>query len=304
MKITALIVTYNRLELLKESIEALFNQTYIPDNLIIYNNNSTDGTEEFLEGFQDSRIRPVHASENTGGAGGFHYGIKMACESGADWIWVMDDDTIAEPDALQKLVESPFFPQDESGNATGYLASRVDWIDGTRHLMNYIEPVYPWHHFHGLYDNCYRITNSTFVSMLINRKAVEKVGLPIKEFFIWGDDWEYSGRISDQFNCYYISDSVAIHKTPVNEESNVGNINSSNYWKYKYDARNSAALFEKSFIGKMKFLIELIKKIRMMALGNVKLRYRLNYIFYAIGGLSFNYRKYIEFPNNSSFLRS
>ncbi|MCK5201510.1 MAG: glycosyltransferase family 2 protein [Spirochaetales bacterium] len=298
MNIIALIVTYNRLDLLKESIAALQVQTIKPNKILIYNNNSSDGTEDYLNTLNDELIIVKNATINTGGAGGFHHGIKMAYTLGANWAWVMDDDTIAEPGALEKLVESPFFPDDESENPTGYLAGRVDWTDGNRHLLNFIEPVHPWHHFHGKYENCYKITNSTFVSMLISRKAIEKVGLPVKEFFIWGDDWEYSGRISKQFNCYYISDSVVIHKTLENLESNVSNINKDNYWKYKFDARNSTSLKAGGFINFIKINLNLLSKINQMIKAKVKYRYILGYIFHSYRGLFFNYKKLVKFPKN------
>ena len=295
MNIIALIVTYNRLDLLKESIAALQVQTIKPNKILIYNNNSSDGTKEYLKKLSGKNLFVENATDNTGGAGGFHYGMKLACEMGADWVWVMDDDTIAEPDALQKLIDSPFSPKNEQNEPTGYLAGRVDWTDGNRHLMNFIEPVHPWHHFHGKYENCYKITNSTFVSMLISRKAIEKVGLPVKEFFIWGDDWEFSGRISNQFNCYYISDSVVIHKTPENLESNVSNINKDNYWKYKFDARNSTSLKSGGFINFIKINLNLLSKIKKMIKSKVKYHYILGYIFHSYRGLFFDYKKLIQF---------
>lgn len=296
MSIIALIVTYNRLNLLKESIAALQVQTIKPKKILIYNNNSSDGTTEYLKLLTDKDIAVENAIENTGGAGGFHHGIAMAYKLGADWVWVMDDDTIAEPGALEKLVESPFFPDDESENPTGYLASSVDWIDCNRHLMNLIEPVFPWHHFHGKYESCYKITNSTFVSMLISRKAIEKVGLPVKEFFIWGDDWEFSGRISNQFNCYYISDSVVVHKTEKNTGSTVADISKDNYWKFKFDARNSTSLKAGGFINFIKINIDLLGKMKLMIMNKVKCRYIMGYIFYSYKGLFFNYKKLVQFP--------
>jgi GT2 family glycosyltransferase len=295
MKIIALIVTYNRLELLKESLIAVKEQTLKLDKILVYNNNSSDGTTEYLNKLTDDQIIVINAIENTGGAGGFHYGLKEACRLNADWIWLMDDDTIPKPTALQFLVESPFFNRDDEDEYTGFLASRVDWIDGKRHLMNLVEPVHPWHHYHGIYEHCYRIINATFVSLIINRAAVEKVGLPVKEFFIWGDDWEYTRRISQRFSCFYISNSVVIHKTKDNFGSNVSGITRDNYWKYRYDARNASALYDRTFRGFAKNSINLIKKLILMKKGKVQYRYRWGYVFHTFLGLFFNYRKKIEF---------
>ena len=103
-KIVAVIVTYNRLELLKEAIQAVKAQTELPKKVIIVNNNSTDDTKEYLESIKSELITPVHLEENLGGAGGFYHGIKKAYNEEADWVWIMDDDTIATPTALEKLV--------------------------------------------------------------------------------------------------------------------------------------------------------------------------------------------------------
>ena len=56
-----------------------------------------------------------------------------------------------------------------------------------------------------LADNLLKINCSTFVSLFVNRKAIEKVGLPIKDFFIWNDDYEFTLRISKYFENFLVS---------------------------------------------------------------------------------------------------
>jgi GT2 family glycosyltransferase len=296
MQIHAVVVTYNRLPLLKKCIDAILHQTHPVDNLIVFNNSSDDGTEAYLASLQNEALCCIHSPENVGGAGGFFYGLKAAHERNADWIWAMDDDTIPRPDALEKLLSASFFPQDEDGRPTGYLASRVDWIDGNRHLMNYIHPVFPWHHFHGIHENCYRILNSSFVSILINREAIQKCGYPVKEFFIWGDDWEYTGRISRAFKCYYISDSVAVHETPVNSGTDFIEVNRNNIWKYKYAARNNAALRARSFLTVVELFISLLRDTRRMVRNKVALGLILLVWRHSIRGIFFNFEKFIQYP--------
>ncbi len=105
-KVIAVVVTYNRKELLKECIEALINQDYKNCEILIVDNASTDGTKEFIEKYiKDSKIIYKNTGSNLGGAGGFNYGIRKACELGCDFVWVMDDDWIVKKDTLTKLLD-------------------------------------------------------------------------------------------------------------------------------------------------------------------------------------------------------
>ncbi|MCK9279449.1 MAG: glycosyltransferase [Melioribacteraceae bacterium] len=102
MKIAAVVVTYNRLELLKKCIDALRNQSYQLDRIIIIDNSSGDGTWKYLLSldFVDS-VR----QQNSGGAGGFCAGIKKAYSEGFDLVWCMDDDNEPEYNSLKYLLE-------------------------------------------------------------------------------------------------------------------------------------------------------------------------------------------------------
>lgn len=112
-KVTAVVVTYNRIELLKECINSLQMQQSLVESagdvqldILIVDNASNDGTHEWIDGLTaEKEFHALHLSENTGGAGGFYSGMKWAVEHGADYVWIMDDDTIPEEDALVKLLD-------------------------------------------------------------------------------------------------------------------------------------------------------------------------------------------------------
>ena len=104
--------------------------------LIITGNASTDGTAETLRA-QGEDVVTVTARTNTGGAGGFAIGIRRALELGCDAVWLMDDDTVPEPEALSALVRA----RDEFPLGTpAVVASRVVWTDGRDHPMNTPRP--------------------------------------------------------------------------------------------------------------------------------------------------------------------
>lgn len=213
-KVSVIIVTYNRLSLLKECVDNLVNQNINLDNIFIVNNNSSDGTKEYLNNISKSTVvSPINLTDNIGGAGGFSYGLKCAyTESESDYFLIMDDDTMVEKDTIQKLVEKA----DELD--FGFLCSDVRWYkDQSPSILNCPEVERDWND--KLSDGLIKIKSASFVSFMVSRKMVKKVGLPISEMFIWADDVEYSTRLSLQKNSYLVSDSRVTHKCKANDSN-------------------------------------------------------------------------------------
>lgn len=248
MNVVSVVVTYNRLSLLKECVEALKRQTVPVCKIIIVDNHSTDGTAEYLQGVAaDERFQIITFPENMGGSAGFSEGIRQAAYAHADWIWVMDDDTIPNEDALERLL--PYTQIDK----VGFVNSKVTWTDGTLHLMN--KPTLLKDQsikatlFQGresLGEQADMIEMASFVSLLVRGNIPWEIGLPYKEFFIWCDDVEYTNRISSQgYYGIWAHDSVVLHKTLVNYEGNLKTISATAAWKLYYGVRNESFIRRK-----------------------------------------------------------
>lgn len=208
-KIAAIVVTYNRLPLLQECITALRMQNRLPDEIIIIDNGSTDGTAEWLSSQNDIT---VITQKNEGSSGGQYSGIKYAVDNNYDWVWCMDDDTIATPNALQAFVFSWHI-----NSASSFLCSVVLWKDDTFHKMN--RPLLKTGYYEEEYHPALRsseVIYCSFVSVLINTKAVKAAGYPLKKMFIWYDDLEYTIRLRNYGPGYLIADSIVYHKTKKN----------------------------------------------------------------------------------------
>ena len=217
-KVWATIVTLNRLEMLKECVDALRCQTRPPDRILVVDNGSEDGTEEWLN--EQDEVMVIRQT-NTGSAGGQFTAFKAAYENGADWIWTMDDDVFPEKGALKellraiKIVDTP----------PVLLASRV--VSPCRASMNVpgISMSAPkdkyanWEEY--LADGIVRIEESTFVSILIPRSTVQKAGYPQAEMFLWGDDTEFTRRCSSIGSAYLVGKSVAEHRRASAEPLNI-----------------------------------------------------------------------------------
>ena len=203
------IVTYNRLELLKGAIDSIRNQSQ-PTDILVVNNGSTDGTYEYLASQSDLIIID---QDNVGGAGGFHTALKYITEKGYDFAWVMDDDIIASPDTLSSLCDA--YEVLNAKGKVGFLCSTVLTPDGDTVNVPVIDTTtnatgYPcWNS--DLHYGYVRVRSATFVSVFLSTEIIRSVGLPIKEFFIWGDDTEYTRRISLRFPSFLIGPSRIQH---------------------------------------------------------------------------------------------
>ena len=208
-KVCTVVVTYNRLELLKGAIDALRAQSFSSDILVV-NNGSTDGTDKYLDSQKDLHV--IH-QENLGGAGGFYTGMKYAAENGYEFAWVMDDDVLPDVNALKCLKEAYDFLKDKEN--VGFLCSTVvnpngepvniPLVDLKRNVTGY--PSWNRH----LSDGLVGVSSATFVSVFVPCSIIYEVGLPYKEFFIWGDDTEYTNRISVKFPSFLVGSSVITH---------------------------------------------------------------------------------------------
>ena len=212
--VCAIVVTYNRRALLAECLAALAAQERPPDAIVVVDNASTDGTPDWVRA-EHPEAELLALTENGGGAGGFHAGMAHVRDRGHDWLWLMDDDTIATPSALAELLAQP--PRlAAAGLPEPYLlASKAVWTDGSLHPMNApgpdrkrIDLVVAAADLELL-----PLRSTTFVSCLISARAVAEYGLPHAHYFIWSDDIEYTARILAAETGHLVPTSVVVHKT-------------------------------------------------------------------------------------------
>lgn len=239
MNVIAVVVTYNRCELLKQTLSGLESLDRPVDHIVIIDNASTDDTQTMLAG----RVAGVpttvkRLSENTGGAGGFAAGTKIAYEQGADAIWLMDDDTVPQVESLGELVRGLEDADGRLGARPSFACSLVLWKDGSLCEMNTPETTWDWPRAMTLGADYMLCKSCSFVSVLITREAIHQVGLPSPNFFIWYDDAEYTQRLSKFRPGIFVPSSKVNHLLPQNRGVNFGDVNEGNLWKFEYGVRN------------------------------------------------------------------
>jgi GT2 family glycosyltransferase len=272
--VCAVVVTYNRKQLLGECLDALLNQTRPVDAIYIIDNASTDGTPEYLvkKGFIDTplypdkgpleaiRIIPIPSSldktikihyvrmhENTGGAGGFHEGVKRGYRKGYDWLWLMDDDVKPLPNSLEALIRYSFISK---------------CIHPTKINVNG-NPFYEHQKMKRNRDKDYFFVNACcFEGCLIHKDIVKKVGFPDKRFFITGDDAEYGLRVSKVTPIIYLW-NVKIIKLLSEEHIYSQKIRKSRHsvWKTYYLIRNMFLVKELHFQNNYFYNLKIIYSI-------------------------------------------
>lgn len=239
MKIFAVVVTYNRFDLLKRNIACLRKNEPI-SQIVVVNNGSTDGTSKWLAEQTDLR---VITQENVGGSGGFYTGIDYAYREGADWIWCMDDDVFPRADCLEKLL------MQADHKHVGILAPRRlqegkifthDFL--SYNLTNPFKSMYKDRISKMEVNQPLEICGTAFEGPFIRREVVERIGLPNKDLFIFCDDTDYCLRaVLAGFTILYVPDAL-MDKEKFFSNDTWAERNRKKKWKRFYQVRNSTYL--------------------------------------------------------------
>jgi len=297
-KVAAVVVTFNRKQLLLECLNALRSQTYQLDAIFVIDGPSTDGTPEalldnnyiyelppkeyhryswntvnvnFCQEDKGPLIHYIRIYDDIGGSGGFYEGVKHAYEEGYTWIWLMDDDAEPMKNALEELMK--YANLSEAIALTSTIKNSIDEVStfhrGTFPFNRYFPSMQePLDKAAYIKNEPVKIDFASFVGPLIKRDAIREVGYPNRDFFIHHDDVEYCLRLIKIGQLYLVPNSIIIHKENlVTSDATKKGIKSkikqripySKLWRTYYGKRNLAYLGKIYSTNKVIFLIDLIK---------------------------------------------
>ena len=218
--IAAVVVTYNRCALLADLVRSLLSQSYRLQRIFIVDNASSDGTEHYGRRIaaEEGSVTYLRCPTNTGGSGGFHTGVRAAFEAGHRWLWLMDDDVRALPDALAGLVPHLSRAGCVHGRRRDFDGKPFFWQMRFSEKLAMPVPVVG----NVFRDGSEFETNvGVFEGMLIERTVVERIGFPDHRFFITWDDAIYGWLASKVTRVLYV-DHYALERRRWQRQVNLG----------------------------------------------------------------------------------
>lgn len=219
-RVSAVIISFKRLNYVQRIIASLRAQTRRPDDIIVADGGSGDELLAWLNAQPDVITLRV---PDSGSAGSSAAGMRWALEHGSDWVWVFDDDEIAAPDALAVLLTAgAAHPEigvlnsmcvgieDTTRPAIGAVCLRTnpnDYLNG-RYLYTRDE-IMAHADKDGLVDT---LRGQFFQGVMFHRSVLEKIGLPLPFLFTRGDELEYALRVMRAgYHIYIVPASVVRH---------------------------------------------------------------------------------------------
>ena len=253
MKIGVVIVTYNRLEKLKIALESYEKQNVKPKYILVVNNNSNDGTKEYLEQWKEenSNIEKLilNLDKNTGGSGGFYQGLKHSLELDSEWVWVADDDAYPQEDAFeiaQKYIEKHKDSKVELSAICGTVFKSDRTTIDCSHRRRIYTTVFnriaqPYSKPKDYEQDEFEINGFSYVGTMINKEKLKQTELTKKDYFIYYDDTEHSYRLSKLGKIVCIPSIKVVHDAPHSEMSEIVK------WKLYYLVRNTLDFVKNNF---------------------------------------------------------
>lgn len=243
-RVVAVLVSFNREELLRKAVVAISQAARTPDALVIVDNASTDGSVDYLRSLQlPFDFELVELKKNTGGAGGFTVGMAHALANHQpDLLWIMDDDTEPHRETLSEALE--LWQSYPVAEAPALIASRVLWTDGRDHPMN--SPRTRVGSSAAQKSRAAKffarpIRSASFVSLFVSAEAIRGDGLPIVDYFLWNDDFEFTARLARHRIALASEKSTVSHHTKV-FDSNTVDIGE----RFYFEVRNKLWMFTRS----------------------------------------------------------
>lgn len=225
-RVSIIILNWNGLKDTLACLESLQKIDYSNYEVIVVDNNSSgDDVKILKQRFGDFLKAIIINKENLGFSGGNNVGIKYALQSNPDYIMLLNNDTIVEPDFISKLIEkSRLSPE------IGILTPRINYFYEKNIIWaagGYISKFRASGFSYGINKTDEKYRNDkycTFASgccMLIKSEVIKKVGMLDEKYFLYLEDTDYCQRVLNaDYKILYVNDSIVYHKVGATTSKN------------------------------------------------------------------------------------
>jgi len=287
MKSVALIVTFNRLEKLKLCWAVTAQQSF--DYVVIVNNASSDGTQEWLNGLNDRRLHLLHCEENLGGAGGFKKGASYIADNiSADWVFIYDDDAWPQDNIIETFSnlnqhsDYDAFACKVVNTRNELCKMNLPWVRFPKTFRENVDYRQSSQEYVVNPERCENVITFSFVGVIIRYKTlVNNLSSIYEGLFIYFDDVYFSAHLSAAgHKIQYTPEIYFVHDVPDTTSNDMA------AWKVYYLIRNM--LLDKKLMGEnapftFAFKAARVAKYAMLTLKQTR---KVNYIRYFMKGIA------------------
>ena len=227
-RVGVVVLNWRRAKDTIECVRSLQAMSYPRFDIVIVDNASADGSTGMLRAAFPG-ITVIENSENLGYAGGNNVGIRYALERGADYVLLLNNDTVVAPNLLRDLVVAaesdrrigivgPEICDYHDPTTIWFTGAMIDWWTGASPHIGLGE------RDHGQYHQRVEVDRLTGCAMMVRRDVFERVGVFDPEYFLYYEDVDFCVRAAKAgYKSYCVQTAKVWHKvsssTRANEKS-------------------------------------------------------------------------------------
>ena len=228
-QVIIVILTYNHYQDTHECLDSVLATDYHKIEVVIVDNGSEDDTpQKVRQNFPNVRV--IENKQNLGVPAGYNVGFRYALNTGADFILMLNNDTVVAPDMLSKLHAIA-----ETDSKAGIIMPKMlhygsedqVWSSGGRY-RTFPPAILMTDRRKGIQESTRLIEYAPACGLLIHRRAFELAGLFDPGYYFLYEDWDFSERVrAHGLNIWYAGNAVLWHKV----STTIRGLQSSIYWQ-------------------------------------------------------------------------
>ena len=218
--VAIVILNWNRAADTLECLESLAHISYPSFSVLVVDNGSTDGSPDAIEqwGRENLPLTLIRNAENRGFVRGSNQGMRHALSKDADYVFLLNNDTVVEPDVLANLVQAA-----ECSSEIGMAGPKIYKYGEERVLDSAGTRTIPWlaqgfllghgEEDRGQYDSSAEMPYITGTALLVKRTVLEKVGMMDEDYFCYFDDFDWALKVREAgYRLLLVPKAVVHHK--------------------------------------------------------------------------------------------